>query len=128
MLASSRSLHETPIEILESRDDIAILLIDFNMPGSMDGLHLAAVVHYRRPPVAMMVVSGHTLIEQTSLQQRSRFFIKPYAPDQVIRALKSLLPGQAGTSVQGFLGCSGLTGTARSAINRAGCVAGIANC
>jgi two-component system, response regulator PdtaR len=89
------------IEILESRDDIGILLTDVNMPGSMDGLRLAALVNDRWPPIAIMVVSGHTLIEHTSLPQRSRFFNKPYAPDQVIRALKTLVPAKPKRALPG---------------------------
>jgi two-component system, response regulator PdtaR len=59
----------------------------------MDGLRLAAVVNDCWPPIRIIVVSGDTLPEQAILPERSRFFNKPYAPDQVIRAFKSLVPG-----------------------------------
>ena len=37
--------------VLESRSDIALLLTDIQMPGSIDGLKLAHVVHKRWPPI-----------------------------------------------------------------------------
>lgn len=38
------------IDILEHRDDIETIVTDIDMPGSMDGLTLAAAVHDRWPP------------------------------------------------------------------------------
>jgi two-component system, response regulator PdtaR len=76
--------------ILETREDVRILLTDVDMPGSMDGLKLAEVVNDRWPPIQIMVVSGHVLPEETNLPTRSRFINKPYAPDRVITALKML--------------------------------------
>jgi two-component system, response regulator PdtaR len=78
------------IAILESRNDIRIVLTDVDMPGSMDGLRLAKLVRERWPPIQLVVVSGHVLVETTTLPERSRFFNKPYAPDQMVRALKTL--------------------------------------
>jgi two-component system, response regulator PdtaR len=78
------------IAILESRTDIRIVLTDVDMPGSMDGLRLAEVVRDRWPPVQLVVVSGHVLVETTKLPEYSRFFNKPYSPDLMVRALKML--------------------------------------
>lgn len=79
------------IVMLESRNDIRILLTDVDMPGSMDGLRLAAVTRDRWPPIQVVVVSGHMLVEQAKLPDSSRFFNKPYAPDKMITALRSLV-------------------------------------
>ena len=46
------------VAILEARSDIALLLTDINMPGSMDGLKLAHAVRNRWPPIKIIVVSG----------------------------------------------------------------------
>ena len=45
------------VAILEARSDIALLLTDINMPGSMDGLKLAHAVRNRWPPIKIIVVS-----------------------------------------------------------------------
>ncbi|WP_283806101.1 response regulator [Bradyrhizobium sp. LTSP849] len=79
------------IVMLEGRDDIRIVLTDVDMPGSMDGLRLAAIVRNRWPPIQLVVVSGHMLLEHAELPERSRFFNKPYAPDKMIGALRSLV-------------------------------------
>ena len=46
------------VAILESRSDIALLLTDINMPGSMDGLKLAHAVRNRWQPIKIIVVSS----------------------------------------------------------------------
>src|SRR3954463_16560588 len=46
------------VAILESRSDIALVFTDIQMPGSMDGLKLAHVVHARWPPIRIILVSG----------------------------------------------------------------------
>ncbi|WP_310539766.1 response regulator, partial [Phenylobacterium sp.] len=45
------------IQILESRNDIAVLFTDIQMPGSMDGLRLAHHVHSRWPHIKIILVS-----------------------------------------------------------------------
>jgi CheY-like chemotaxis protein len=47
------------IRILESRNDIQIVFTDIEMPGSMDGVNLAAYIRDRWPPVQIVVTSGY---------------------------------------------------------------------
>jgi CheY-like chemotaxis protein len=42
------------IEILERRLDITVVFTDINMPGSMDGLKLAAAIRGRWPPIKIL--------------------------------------------------------------------------
>jgi len=46
------------IAILEARQDIHLVFTDVNMPGSIDGLKLAAAVRDRWPPVHIIITSG----------------------------------------------------------------------
>ena len=46
------------ISILEVRSDITVLFTDIQMPGSMDGLKLAAAVKGRWPPIKIVATSG----------------------------------------------------------------------
>ena len=46
------------IAILEARSDITVLFTDIQMPGSMDGLKLAAAVKGRWPPIKIVATSG----------------------------------------------------------------------
>jgi CheY-like chemotaxis protein len=52
------------IALLETRRDIHIIFTDINMPGSMDGVRLAAVVRDRWPPVRIIVASGAARLHQ----------------------------------------------------------------
>jgi CheY-like chemotaxis protein len=46
------------IAILEGRLDINVVFTDIQMPGSMDGLKLAAAVRDRWPPIMIVATSG----------------------------------------------------------------------
>ena len=79
------------ISILESRSDISLLFTDIQMPGSMDGLKLAAAVRDRWPPVKIIVTSGHRTVEITDMPDGSVFFSKPYRHEGVIESIRELL-------------------------------------
>lgn len=46
------------ILILEDRPDITVVFTDVQMPGSMDGLKLAAAIRGRWPPIKIVATSG----------------------------------------------------------------------
>ena len=46
------------IKVLERVRDIQLVITDINMPGSMDGLRLAAAIRDRWPPINLIVVTG----------------------------------------------------------------------
>lgn len=71
--------------------DIRLVFTDIDMPGSMDGLLLAATVHKRWPPAKIIVTSGARLVEITDLPDGSVFFSKPYVHRAVVEAMNSLL-------------------------------------
>ena len=62
------------IEILESRDDISLLLTDIQMPGSMDGLKLAHMAHTHWPHIKIILVSGQIVIKDADKPRGSKFF------------------------------------------------------
>jgi len=77
------------IRLLESIPDIRILFTDIHMPGSMDGLKLAAAVRRRWPPIEIIIVSGMKRPDAAEMPERSVFFSKPYDPRAVSGALAS---------------------------------------
>jgi CheY-like chemotaxis protein len=80
------------IRILESRDDIRLILTDIDMPnGSLNGLKLAAAIRRRWPPIEIIVVSGHRVPAGKELPEGSTFYAKPYPEDVVIAKMQSLL-------------------------------------
>jgi CheY-like chemotaxis protein len=75
---------------LERHSDIRLVFTDIDMPGSMNGLKLAAAVRDRWPPVRIIATSGHFKIQAGDLPAGAIFFSKPYHPTQIINAIREL--------------------------------------
>ena len=78
------------IGVLTSNSRIEVLFTDVDMPGSIDGLGLAAVVRDRWPPIKIIVTSGHRIIGVDVLPIDVRFMVKPYDPNAVIRSIREM--------------------------------------
>ena len=78
------------IEMLEREPAISIIFTDVEMPGTMDGLKLAALVRDRWPPVKIVVTSGHKTVEITDLPDGGVFFSKPYRPEELAITFREL--------------------------------------
>jgi CheY-like chemotaxis protein len=79
------------IAILESRSDIALVLTDIQMPGSMDGLKLAHWVHERWPPIKIILVSGQLKLSTIDIPADSRFFGKPLEAGEMIAQMQKMI-------------------------------------
>jgi CheY-like chemotaxis protein len=79
------------IAILEARRDIGVVLTDIQMPGSMDGLRLAATIHRRWPPIALIVTSGRNFVQQRDLPEHGRFLPKPYNGTRLVETIRAVL-------------------------------------
>ena len=79
------------VAILESRSDIALVLTDIQMPGSMDGLKLAHWVHERWPPIRIILVSGQLKLSSIEIPADSRFFGKPLEAGEVIAQMQKMI-------------------------------------
>jgi DNA-binding NtrC family response regulator len=79
------------VRILESRTDIRIVFTDIDMPGSMDGMKLAACIRDRWPPVEIILTSGHFAAKDVTMPERGLFFPKPYDPHAVGQAMRRMV-------------------------------------
>jgi CheY-like chemotaxis protein len=79
------------IEMLDRRDDISIVFADIDMPGSMDGLGLAAAIRHRWPPIELILTSGLIHVAVADMPRRGVFFSKPYSTEQIQKALKAFM-------------------------------------
>src|SRR5688500_17777246 len=74
------------LAILEKREGkVAALFTDIDMPGDMNGLELAGIVHHRWPHIALVVTSGVLRTPGVGV-----FLPKPYeasAPVELVRNL-----------------------------------------
>ncbi|CAN7724046.1 response regulator [Bradyrhizobium sp. LjRoot220] len=77
--------------ILQSRSDIALMLTDVQMPGSMNGLQLAHAVHERWPPIKIILASGQLKLSRSEIPLDSRFFGKPLQSDEIIAGMREML-------------------------------------
>jgi CheY-like chemotaxis protein len=79
------------VAILEARSDVALMLTDIQMPGSMDGLKLAHIVHQRWPPIRIILVSGQLNLADIDIPLDSRFFGKPLDAAEMIAELRTMI-------------------------------------
>jgi CheY-like chemotaxis protein len=81
------------VVILEGRSDIALLFTDIQMPGSMDGLKLAATVRRRWSDIKIILVSGGVEADEREPPTDSRFFANPFRSVQMIAGLQEMIFG-----------------------------------
>ena len=81
---------EEAIGFLEQHDEIRVMFTDVQMPGSMDGLHLARAVRDRWPPVTIIVTSGRIKVTADDMPENGIFFAKPYLPGSIVRTLSEI--------------------------------------
>ena len=78
---------DAALALVRERPDIAIMVTDVQMPGLMDGLTLAKVIHTLRPHVRIVVTSGGLRLRSEDLPDDAAFLPKPYAVDGLARRL-----------------------------------------
>ena len=64
------------IKVLERVRDIQLVVTDIDMPGSMDGLRLAAAIRHKWPPIHLIFVTGFTPPNKDELPTDSLFIPK----------------------------------------------------
>jgi CheY-like chemotaxis protein len=79
------------LRVLEARPDVGVLFTDVNMPGSLDGLDLARLVHERRPDIKLLIASGQVRLSEEQIPDAGRFLAKPYAPETIVREVRALV-------------------------------------
>lgn len=61
------------IAILNRHSDVRVILIDIEMPGTMDGLKLAHYVRKRFPPTHLLVASGRRSVPPDQMSEHSAY-------------------------------------------------------
>ena len=81
----SASNADDSMRFLETRDDICLIVTDVDMPGTMDGLALAALVRERRPSIEILITTGKPVA--AARLKDAHFMPKPYSPAEVLKAV-----------------------------------------
>ena len=93
------------IEVLERVRDIQLVITDIDMPGSMDGLRLAAAIRDRWPPIHLIMVTGLTPQGSTNCPGTAYLSESPTGrPKFSLRYDTSSRPSNV-TAPAGFLRC-----------------------
>lgn len=79
------------LQILERYGAVEVLFTDIRMPGSMDGLELARVVHARWPDMKILITSGDTFPRDSEIADNGRFLAKPYNTEVLRNEIDTLL-------------------------------------
>ena len=78
---------------------VQLLFSDIDMPGTMNGLDLAHVVHQRWPHIKLLLTSGHHRMSDKVIPDHGKFVPKPWAQYVLIDRVKNLLrPARPGHS------------------------------
>jgi two-component system, response regulator PdtaR len=75
-------------ELLEDHEDVQIIVTDINLPGTMNGLKLAAAVKARRPEMNIIIVTGYSAPKNDEIPPGSLFIPKPYNSRKMIEAVR----------------------------------------
>lgn len=76
------------LEILKSRADVGVLFTDVNMPGALDGMDLAKLVHEQWPAIRLVVTSGRPL--EAKVPDDGQFVAKPYDLRRLTQTLATI--------------------------------------
>ncbi len=77
------------IELLQRRMDIRVIFTDVQMPGSMDGIKLAALVRHKWPLIELIMTSGQ-YVGDIDIPERGVFLPKPYDPETLLLTTRQL--------------------------------------
>ena len=78
------------LTLLQSRVPFGLVLTDVQLPGSMDGIGLARLLRATRPETKVVIASGN-ISRAPSGDVAHAFVRKPYAPDQIVKCIETLL-------------------------------------
>ena len=79
---------EEALSILTVCSSIVVLFTDIRLPGPLDGIDLAWVVHHKRPDIKIFMTSGYAPPDPSCLPPGAMFLSKPYNPDHLVRELR----------------------------------------
>jgi DNA-binding NtrC family response regulator len=82
---------EQALAVLEQRGDVRAVVLDVVMPGAMDGIALAHLIHERWPGIGLLVMSGKGVPEMVQLPPGAGFLPKPYFGPSIVGRLRAII-------------------------------------
>ena len=84
---------DAALELLETRDDVRLLLTGIRTPGSCYGMDLAQQVHARWPNIRLVITSVQEKPPQAEIPDDGRFVAKPYQANELLGEVNDLMRG-----------------------------------
>jgi two-component system, response regulator PdtaR len=84
---------DAALELLETRDDVRLLLTGIRTPGSCYGMDLAQQVHARWPNIRLVITSVQEKPAQAEIPDDGRFVAKPYQANELLGEVNDLMRG-----------------------------------
>lgn len=81
---------DAAMKILSEKSDIGVLFTDVEMPGSMNGLMLAAYVDENWPDVRIIIASGVVGLTEQDMPKGACFVPKPYPTAEIADLLRKM--------------------------------------
>lgn len=82
------------VAILHKHGEVRLLFSDVDMPGTMNGLQLATLVHERWPAIRLLLTSGQHHLREEALPDHGKFVPKPWSHEDLISKIKAALQPQ----------------------------------
>ena len=83
---------DVALAVLEAQwDEVHVLFTDVDMPGSMDGMALAELVHRRWPHILLLISSGHARPHPDEIPDHGRFVSKPYVGATLVQHIEEMM-------------------------------------
>jgi len=83
---------QAALKALETRPEVRLLFTGIQMPGPIDGMELARLVHERWPHILLVITSGRERPNQTEIPDDGRFIVKPYRAAELLEQVNEMLP------------------------------------
>ncbi|WP_191576200.1 response regulator [Achromobacter insolitus] len=97
-LVSQAGNADEAVQCLRDNADVRAIITDIEMPGSTNGFEMALQVKAERPHLVVLITSGRRHPGAHQLPIGMVFRLKPWAPDDMLAILASLLLGSLGES------------------------------
>jgi CheY-like chemotaxis protein len=79
------------LQILKTRNDIAAVVTDIQMPGSLDGRALTRILESKNPVLPVVLMSARRQEDDSESPSRAVFLSKPYSSAQLLDALRKAM-------------------------------------
>ncbi len=86
---------DAALQVLQAAPEIAILLTDIQLPGSIDGRALARQARQARPDLPVIFMTGRPPAGFNPPDVESIYVAKPYMPAEICNAVRRLLKSPA---------------------------------